>query len=204
MCVDSTNLVEEIRKHPHCVLLLDEIEKANPKVLNVFLQIMDNGKITSSSGVVADFSNVYLFMTSNVGASASDKMASIGFGADNSQSASEEFFNSSFSPEFRNRLDGAISFNNLTDEVLNKITDNELNELRNTLSNKKVKMIYDTSVVNYISGKASKENLGARPIKRIIHNEIKSIISKELVCGKLHKGGKLNILVENESLKFKY
>lgn len=197
-------LVNQVKTTPNCIVLLDEIEKANPKVLNVFLQIMDNGKITSSSGVEADFSNVYLFMTSNVGASASDKMASIGFGADNSQSASEEFFNSSFSPEFRNRLDGAISFNNLSDEVLNKITDNELNSLKNTLNDKKVKMVYDTSVVNYISKKASKENLGARPIKRIIHNEIKSIISKELVCGKLYKGGKLTVSVENESLKFKY
>lgn len=197
-------LINQVKSTPYCIVLLDEIEKANPKVLNVFLQIMDNGKLTSSSGVEADFSNVFLFMTSNVGASESHKMASIGFGADNNKSASDEFFNSSFSPEFRNRLDGAVSFNNLTDEVMNKITDNELIGLRKVLADKKVKLGYDTSVVNYISGKASKENLGARPIKRIIHNEIKNVISKELVCGKLFKGGKLNITVNEDKLKFKY
>ena len=198
-------LVNQVKANPYCIVLLDEIEKANSKVLNVFLQVMDNGKLTSSSGNEADFSNVFLFMTSNVGATASHKMASIGFGADKDKNASDEFFNSSFSPEFRNRLDGAISFNNLSNEVMSKITNNELDELKKILATKKVKLSYDTLVVDYISRKASEENLGARPIKRIIHNEIKNIISKEIVYGKLAKGGKLAISIDEQNrLKFKY
>ena len=172
--------------------------------LNIFLQVMDNGKLTSSSGVEVDFSNVYLIMTSNIGASASHKMASIGFGADSNKNASDEFFNSAFTPEFRNRLDATISFNNLSDEVMNKITDNNLVGLQSDLAEKKVKLSYDASTVEYISRKASKENMGARPIKRIIHNEIKNIISKELVYGKLVKGGKLTITANENGLKLTY
>ena len=197
-------LISQIKHNPNCIILLDEIEKAHPRVLNLFLQVMDNGKITSSSGIEADCSNAYLFMTSNIGATVSHKMAHIGFGANSEESASDDYFNTSFSPEFRNRLDGAVNFNNLSKEVLNKITDNTLIELKNVLDNKKVKLKYDNDVIEYISGKAELENLGARPIKRIIHNEIKNVISKELVYGKLVKGGKLTISTENKKLSFKY
>lgn len=197
-------LINQVKSNPHCIILLDEIEKANPKVLNIFLQIMDNGRITSSSGIEADFSNAFIFMTSNIGATVSHKMASIGFGAKNEENGSDVIFNDSFSPEFRNRLDGAVTFNNLTSEVLNKITEKFLIELKNILEAKKVKLNYDTSVTEYISSKAEKENLGARPIKRIIHNEIKNIISKELVYGKLVKGGKLTISTTEKGLIFNF
>jgi len=197
-------LINQIKHNPNCIILLDEIEKAHPRVLNLFLQVMDNGRITSSSGVEADCSHAYLFMTSNIGATVSHKMAHIGFGANADEDASDDFFNSSFSPEFRNRLDGAVSFNQLNKEVMNKITDNALIELKNILESKKIKLKYDNDVVEYISGKAESEKLGARPIKRIIHNEIKNVISKEIVYGKLVKGGKLTIINDNKKLSFKY
>lgn len=197
-------LINQVKSNPYCIILLDEIEKANPKVLNIFLQIMDNGKLTSSSGIEADFSNAFIFMTSNVGATVSHKMASIGFGASREDNGSDVVFNDTFSPEFRNRLDGAILFNNLTNEVLNKITEKFLIELKNILETKKVKLVYDTSVLEYISSKAEAERLGARPIKRIIHNEIKNVISKELVYGKLVNGGKLTISVKEKGLCFNF
>lgn len=197
-------LINQVKTNPHCIILLDEIEKANPKVLNIFLQIMDNGRLTSSSGIEADFSNTFIFMTSNVGATASHKMASIGFGVKNEENGSDIIFNESFSPEFRNRLDGSVTFNNLSNEVLNTITEKFLIELKNILETKKVKLLYDTSVTKYISSKAEKENLGARPIKRIIHNEIKNVISKELVYGKLVNGGKLTISTKEKGLSFNF
>lgn len=197
-------LINQVKTNPHCIILLDEIEKANPKVLNIFLQIMDNGRLTSSSGIEADFSNAFIFMTSNVGATASHKMASIGFGVKEEENGSDVIFNESFSPEFRNRLDGSVTFNNLSNEVLNTITEKFLIELKNILEAKKVKLLYDTSVTKYISSKAEKENLGARPIKRIIHNEIKNVISKELVYGKLVNGGKLTISTKEKGLSFNF
>ena len=197
-------LINQIKSNPNCIILFDEIEKAHPKVQNIFLQLMDNGKLTSSSGVEADFSNAFVFMTSNIGANQSHRMKHIGFGSNADENASDTFFDESFSPEFRNRLDGAITFNDLTDEVLNKITENTLLELKTLLESKKVKTSYNKDVVDYIAQKAKEENLGARPIKRIIHNEIKNIISKELVYGKLSSGGKLAISMKDKELVFSY
>lgn len=194
-------LINEIDEHPYCILLLDEIEKAHPKIHNLLLQVMDNGKITSSMGKSVSFEHVFLIMTSNVGSQVSHKKA-IGFGNSESNVPMIEAFNESFLPEFRSRIDSTINFNNLNEEVLNGICIKFLEELKEMLLEKHIKFRYNTNVVKYITNKATVINNGARPIKHIITNEIKNNIAKDIVFGKYVKGGSLSIDVKNDKILF--
>lgn len=194
-------LINEIDEHPYCILLLDEIEKAHPKIHNLLLQVMDNGKITSSMGKSVSFEHVFLIMTSNVGSQVSHKRT-IGFGNTDDNEPMVEAFNESFLPEFRSRIDSTINFNNLSEDILKGISVKFLEELKKTLLEKRIKFKYTEKVVSYITEKAQKINNGARPIKHIITNEIKNTIAKEIVFGKYVKGGLLSIDIKDDKVSF--
>lgn len=196
-------LINEIRKTPHCVLLLDEIEKAHPDVYNVFLQIMDNAKLTDSFGKSADFRNVILIMTSNAGAEDTDKRG-IGFGAeDTNSSAIDIAVKRIFRPEFRNRLDAIIKFNPMSKDMAEMIANTQMKTLSDMLSEKNVSMTYDNSVIDYIVKNGYSKEYGARNIKRIIDNNIKLKLGNEILFGDLKNGGKCKLSFVNDELKIK-
>lgn len=182
-------LSEGIKKHPHCVLLLDEIEKAHPDLVNILLQIMDSATLTDNSGYKVDFQNVILIMTSNIGASARSVM---GFNKDTSLSQNEELKNF-FTPEFRNRLDAIINFNALKPDVVNKIVEKLILELNEQLKKKKVTITISKKALEYIAHSSYSNEMGARPLKRFIKEHITQKLSDEILFKKLKNGGKVSI-----------
>lgn len=192
-------LTNNIKKHPYSVILLDEIEKAHPDLVNIFLQIFDYAKLTDSSGETTDFKNTIIILTSNLG---TKEMPKMGFTKDNNakfNTAIKEFF----SPEFRNRLDAIINFNPLSDEVLLKIVDSTINELENKLTNVNIK-VSKKAKENFIK-KGYSDEFGARNLKRTVAFEISDKISKEILFGKLKDGGSVKIdLDKDENLIFKF
>lgn len=196
-------LINEIRKNPYCVLLLDEIEKAHPDVYNVFLQIMDNAKLTDSFGKSADFKNVILIMTSNAGAENAEKNV-LGFNTtgQTNNDAMEKEVNRIFRPEFRNRLDAIIQFNSMSREMAIEIATNQMKSLSDLLTDKKVKLSYNNDIIDYIVNNGYSKKYGARNIKRIIDNDIKTKLGNEILFGKLLKGGKCSISAKNKEIVF--
>ncbi len=192
-------LTEAIKKHPYSVLLLDEIEKAHPDLVNILLQIMDNARLTDNNGYKANFQNVILIMTSNIGASARNVM---GFNKDSSLSKHEEL-KSFFTPEFRNRLDAIVEFNNLNSEVVKDITRKFITELNNELKKKKIFVTISEDAIEFISQTAYSQEMGARPLKRYIQDNITNKLSDEILFGKLKNGGKVNVTY-NKSLHIEY
>lgn len=192
-------LVDAIRKQPHCVLLLDEIEKAHPDVFNVLLQVMDDATLTDNQGRKADFKNVIILMTSNAGAVDVNK-ASIGFEtSDINVSAMSDAVNKIFTPEFRNRLSGTIVFNSMDENMATLITKKQLKILESKMP--KISIKYETSVIDYIVKKGLKEKeYGGRAIKRIIENELKPLFVDELLFGKLKNGGNCKIEIKNDKI----
>lgn len=193
-------LINAIDEHPSCILLLDEIEKANSKIHNVLLQVMDNGKLTSSSGKSVSFEHVYLIMTSNVGSYNSHKIR-IGFG-NNDYTPSDQDYEDRFLPEFRNRIDSTVTFNNLSSDVLKTICIKFLDELKSILSKKMIDFEYNDDIINYIVKKVENSNNGARPMKHIITNEIKNVIAKDIVFGKYKNGGKILLKIKDNKIYF--
>lgn len=193
-------LINAIDEHPNCILLLDEIEKANSKIHNILLQVMDNGKLTSSSGKSVSFEHVFLIMTSNVGSYNSHKIR-IGFG-NNDTSPSDQDYEDRFLPEFRSRIDSTVTFNNLSNDILKNICIKFLNELKDILVKKNVDFVYNDDIINYIVDKTKHLNNGARPMKHIITNEIKNIIAKNIVFGKYKNGGKVILTIKNNEINF--
>lgn len=193
-------LINAIDEHPSCILLLDEIEKANSKIHNVLLQVMDNGKLTSASGKSVSFEHVYLIMTSNVGSYNSHKIR-IGFGNDD-YTPSDQDYEDRFLPEFRNRIDSTITFNNLSSDVLKTICIKFLDELKSILSKKMIDFEYNDDIINYIVKKVENSNNGARPMKHIITNEIKNVIAKDIVFGKYKNGGKILLKIKDNKIYF--
>jgi len=192
-------LTELIKKHPHTVLLLDEIEKAHPDIMNILLQIMDGAKLTDNNGEVSDFKNVILIMTSNLGTKEPNVM---GFNKDNSiksQKALKEFFSS----EFRNRLSAVIEFNELDLSSLEKIVKLEIEKLNRLLSPKNVKVKLSASAVKEIAKRAN-SGFGAREIARIIDKEIKEKLSDEILFGELKKGGVVKVGFSKDKFTLDY
>jgi ATP-dependent Clp protease ATP-binding subunit ClpA len=187
-------LINAIDENPHCVLLLDEIEKANSRIHNLLLQVMDNGKLTSSMGKQVSFENVFLVMTSNAGSYNAEKH-SIGFG--NEESLYDKDLEQTFLPEFRNRIDKIINFNNLTRDVMKQVCEKFLRELGDMLEQKNIEYKYDDSIVNYIVDKAYNKNNGAREMKHIITNEIKNVIAKKIVFGEYKENNKIVLRYNN-------
>jgi len=193
-------LTEMIKKHPHTVLLLDEIEKAHPDIMNILLQVMDGAKLTDNNGVVSDFKNVILIMTSNIGTKEANVM---GFNKDNSMKT-DKALQAFFSPEFRNRLSGTIEFNALDLEVLVTIVDRELDKLNVLLKPKKVKVKLNKKAKEYLANEGYDERYGARHIARVIDEKVKEALTDEILFGKLKKGGSVKVDFKNEKLVFSF
>lgn len=190
-------LTEAIKRHPYTVLLLDEIEKAHPELINVLLQIMDSATLTDNNGYKADFQNVILIMTSNIGAQARNVM---GFNKDESLSKNEEL-KSFFTPEFRNRLDAIIEFDQLSQTVIEGIVKKFIAELNKELKKKKITVTASKEAIKFIAEKTYSSEMGARPLKRYIKDNITDKLSDEILFGKLKNGGEVEVIVENGKLK---
>ena len=191
-------LIEKLQENPNCVLLLDEIEKAHPDVSQVLLQIMDNGKITGSNGKEADARNCILILTTNLGAADAEKN-NIGFGDDFEKEYEDGALKKYFAPEFRNRLDGIVTFAKLSKEVMMKIVGKFLVELKDMVKDKDVIISVTDETLDYLVEKGFDPKMGARPLQRVIDREIKRPLARELLFGDLKEGGKLIIdLVDKE------
>ncbi|MFB3101094.1 MAG: AAA family ATPase, partial [Gammaproteobacteria bacterium] len=189
-------LTEEINKHPHSVLLLDEVEKAHPDVFNLLLQVMDHGTLTDSNGRKADFRNVIIVMTTNAGAERISR-ASVGFTHQDHSSDAMEAIKTTFSPEFRNRLGAIIQFNALDAKTIANVVDKFIVELETQLDGKKVLIDIDESARKWLGTHGHDKIMGARPMARLIRDKIKKPLAEELLFGKLEHGG--NVLVsEND------
>ncbi len=191
-------LTEMIKKHPHTVLLLDEVEKAHPDIMNILLQVMDGAKLTDNNGVVSDFKNVILIMTSNIGTKEANVM---GFNKDTSMKT-DKALASFFSPEFRNRLSATIEFNALGLDALVTIVDRELDKLNLLLKSKKVKVTLAKKAKEYLAKEGYDERYGARHIARVIDAKVKEALTDEILFGKLKKGGLVKVTYKNEKLDF--
>ena len=185
-------LTEAVTKKPHCVLLLDEIEKAHPDIFNVLLQVMDHGTLTDNNGRKADFRNVIIVMTTNAGAETMNK-ATIGF--TNPREAGDEMADIKrlFTPEFRNRLDAVVSFKALDETVILRVVDKFLLQLETQLSEKKVEVTFTDTLRKYLGKKGFDPLMGARPMQRLIQDTIRRALADELLFGRLMDGGRLTV-----------
>jgi ATP-dependent Clp protease ATP-binding subunit ClpA len=198
-------LTDGIRKHPYSVLLLDEIEKAHLDMYNILLQVLDHATLTDNTGKRADFRNVIIMMTSNVG---SREMSSqtIGFGeaqydtVSKGNKAIERFFN----PEFRNRLDAIINFNPLTVEIMEKVVDKFIAELNEQLAIKKVSLSISDNARIWLAKRGHDPRYGARPLARLLQTEIKDILSEQILFGSLEKGGSVVVDIKADRPTFNY
>ena len=189
-------LTEVAKKHPYSVLLLDEIEKAHPDLINILLQIMDSATLTDNNGYKANFQNIILIMTSNIGAQARNVM---GFNKDESISKNEEL-KSFFTPEFRNRLDAIVEFEQLSTKTVQGIVKKFISQLNEELENKKITVTITQKAVAYISKEAYSPEMGARPLKRYIQDNITNKLSDEILFGKLTNGGIVSVDAKGELL----
>lgn len=196
-------LTEAVNKHPHAVVLLDEIEKAHPEVFNLLLQVMDHGTLTDNNGRKADFRNVILVMTTNAGAEKISR-SSVGFVHQDHSSDGMEEIKRGFSPEFRNRLDAIIQFQSLSQEVVAHVVDKFLIELEMQLAGKKVVLEVDDSARAWLAEHGVEPGMGARPMARVIKEKIKGPLAEELLFGKLVDGGHVIITEENGELHFEF
>jgi ATP-dependent Clp protease ATP-binding subunit ClpA len=194
-------LTEEIAKHPHCVLLLDEIEKAHPDVFNLLLQVMDHGTLTDNNGRKADFRNVVIIMTTNAGAQEMSR-SSIGFTSQDHSSDGMEVIKRMFTPEFRNRLDAIIQFSGLSQEHIAKVVDKFIFELEGQLQEKHVSLIVEPEARVWLAEHGYDPSMGARPMARLIQEEIKKPLAEELLFGRLVGGGTVRVDVAEGKLQF--
>ena len=195
-------LTDSIDQHPHSVLLLDEIEKAHPDLFNILLQVMDHGKLTDHNGKTIDFRNVILIMTTNAGAADLAKPM-IGFGSSRREGEDVEAINRMFSPEFRNRLDAVIGFKNLTPSVMSRVVDKFIIELEVQLHDRDVTIELDNQARKWLAKRGYDELYGARPLARVIQDQVKKTLADELLFGKLSKGGSVKVSVAKDKLSFK-
>ena len=199
-------LTDGVDQHPHCVLLLDEIEKAHPDLFNILLQVMDNGALTDANGRKVDFRNVILIMTTNAGASDASKNA-IGFGRGKKHDEQEEALKRLFTPEFRNRLDATITFGGLTPEIIDRVVEKFILQLEVQLEDRNVTIEITKAARDWLAKRGFDPDMGARPLARTIQEHVKKPMAEELLFGKLQKGGLVKIDIDKkdeEKLAFKY
>jgi ATP-dependent Clp protease ATP-binding subunit ClpA len=198
-------LTDGVRKHPYCVLLLDEIEKAHEDLFNILLQVLDHATLTDNNGKKADFRNIIVMMTSNAG-SREMSSATIGFGDTKGDSTGKgkKAIEKIFSPEFRNRLDGIITFNALDREIMGMIVDKFMKEFADQLVVKKVSLGYSDKVRRWLASKGHDPQYGARPLARVIQTEIKDVLADEILFGRLEKGGSVKLDLKKDELVFDY
>jgi len=194
-------LTEAVVQNPHCVLLLDEIEKAHPDIYNLLLQIMDSGVLTDNNGRKADFRNVIVVMTTNAGADLLEKKT-IGFSDQSNESDALLSLKKLFSPEFRNRLDEIIQFNYLPMEVILSIVDKFLTKLQAQLDARNIELIYSKKVLNWIAKNGYNKEMGARPMERFITNKIKKPLVDKVLFGDLSKGGQIKVDLDRDEIAF--
>jgi ATP-dependent Clp protease ATP-binding subunit ClpA len=192
-------LTDGVDQHPHCVLLLDEIEKAHPDVYNILLQVMDHGKLTDHNGRTVDFRNVILIMTSNAGAADMAK-AAIGFGRDRREGEDTAAIERMFTPEFRNRLDAVISFAPLPKETILQVVEKFVLQLEAQLLDRGVTIELTEEAAQWIADKGYDDKMGARPLARVIQEHLKKPLAEELLFGKLAKGGVVKVSVKDGKL----
>ncbi len=193
-------LTEAVGKNPHCVLLLDEIEKAHPDVFNLLLQVMDHGSLTDNNGRKADFRNVILIMTTNAGAQEMSR-ASIGFTKQNHSTDGMEAMKKVFTPEFRNRLDAIVQFGALNAETIRTVVDKFLVELQVQLDDKKVTLHVDDSARDWFVEHGYSETMGARPMARLIQDKLKKALAEAILFGELSNGGEVVVSIEKDEVK---
>ena len=201
----SGMLTDRIRKHPYSVLLLDEIEKAHIDVYNILLQIMDRAVLTDNNGKEADFRNVIVMMTSNIG-SREISSQSIGFGSDGGNPAGKgkKAVENFFTPEFRNRLDGIVTFNSLTQEIMEKVVDKFIGQLGSQLETQKISLSISPEARRRLAEEGHDPVYGARPLERLIQTKIKDVLSDEILFGRLEKGGDVFVDFAEGALTFDY
>ena len=190
-------LTDGIDQHPHCVLLLDEIEKAHPDLFNILLQVMDHGKLTDHNGKKIDFRNVVLIMTTNAGASDAAK-ESIGFGRGKREGEDEEAIKKLFTPEFRNRLDATIAFAPLGRDTIDRVVEKFVLELEAQLTDRDVTFDLTPEATRWLASKGYDDHFGARPLARVIQDHIKKPLADEILFGKLKNGGTVRVLLDRE------
>ena len=190
-------LTEQVNKNPYSVLLLDEIEKANPDIFNILLQVMDNGTLTDSNGRKTDFRNVTIIMTTNAGAEALSK-SNFGFTQTKKSGDENGEIKKVFSPEFRNRLDATVSFTSLDNEIILKVVDKFLIQLETQLHDKKVDASFTQDLKDYLAKSGFDEQMGARPMARLIQDTIRKALADELLFGKLVNGGEVEIDIDDK------
>lgn len=191
-------LITKLQENQHCVLLLDEVEKSHPDVSTILLQLMDNGMVTGSNGKVADCRNIILIMTTNLDAASTEKR-NIGFGPSDKDYEDREM-KKFFAPEFRNRLDGIITFSSLSKETMIKVVGKFLYELKTQIKDKSITIDINNDAIDYLIEKGFDKTMGARPLQRVIDTEIKRPLSKEMLFGKLKNGGNVKIVLKKEKL----
>ena len=196
-------LTDAITKTPHAVLLLDEMEKAHPDVFNILLQVMDHGRLTDNNGKSSDFRHVILLMTSNVGARDLARR-SVGFDGGRNIGDADRELKLMFSPEFRNRLDARIAFNSLSKETMASIVDKFVKELEAQLADRKVEIVLDAPARAYLAEKGYDPDFGARPLARVVQEEVKRPLGDELLFGKLEHGGKVFVSCVDGKLTFRF
>jgi ATP-dependent Clp protease ATP-binding subunit ClpA len=199
-------LTDGVDQHPHCVLLLDEIEKAHPDLFNILLQVMDHGSLTDANGKKVDFRNVILIMTTNAGAADAAKQG-IGFGAGKKDFMNDEAIKNLFTPEFRNRLDAVIQFNGLPPEVVRNVVQKFIIQLEGQLAERNVQIEITDRAADWLAAKGYDESFGARPLARLIQEKVKKPMADELLFGKLKDGGIVKIDIDpndKDELKFSY
>ena len=194
-------LITKLQEHPNCILLLDEIEKAHQNVSNVLLAFMDNGFVTGSNGKVADGRNSILIMTSNLGA-ADNELNTIGFGDLEKEGEDDKAIKKYFSPEFRNRLDAVIKFSKLSNETVLQIVKKFIADLNNQLKDKGIEILLNAKATRWLADRGYDKKMGARPLARLIDQEIKSPLSRRVLFGDLVDGGRVTVDVVDDRLSF--
>src|SRR5687767_3437748 len=194
-------LTDAIDQHPHCVLLLDEIEKAHPDLFNILLQVMDHGKLTDHHGKTVDFRNVVLIMTTNAGAADAARQG-IGFGSSTKTEASEEAVKKMFAPEFRNRLDAIVPFDYLGTETVSRVVDKFILQLELQLAEQNVHIQFDSEARVWLAERGYDKLYGARPMARLIQEKVKQPLAEELLFGKLANGGEVHVALKDGALAF--
>ena len=198
---NAGQLITKLQEHPNSILLLDEVEKAHPDVMNILLAFMDNGFVTGSNGKQADGRNCILIMTSNLGA-ADNELNSIGFGTLERDGEDDKAIKKFFAPEFRNRLDAVIRFSKLSDKTVEQIVKKFVKDLNSQLKDKGIEIILSTKAAKYLADRGYDAKMGARPLSRLIDNEIKSPLSRRVLFGDLANGGKVTVDIVDDKLDF--
>jgi ATP-dependent Clp protease ATP-binding subunit ClpA len=190
-----------VDQHPHAVVLLDEIEKAHPDVFNILLQVMDHGQLTDSNGKKIDFRNVVLIMTTNAGASDSQRNT-IGFGRGKAEGEVDEALKRLFTPEFRNRLDAIVQFKSLTPDIIRQVVQKFVMQLEAQLADRHVTIETSDEAADWLAKNGFDELYGARPLARVIQENIKKPLADEILFGRLVKGGHVKVVLADGKLAF--